>query len=51
MQELGQQIAGSCLLQWPNCKDANELWLQDQDVEGFRERVIGLVGEAEKGTA
>jgi DNA primase len=50
MQELGQQIAGSSLLRWP-VKDANELWLQDQNIERFRERVIGLVGEAEKGTA
>jgi DNA primase len=50
MQELGQQIPGSCLLRWP-VKDANELWLQDQNIERFRERVIGLVGEAEKGTA
>ena len=49
MQELQTRIPGSLLLRWP-CRDANELWLRDRDVEGFRKRVLGLTKDAEKGT-
>jgi DNA primase len=49
MQDLQAQIPGSLLLRWPGCRDANEFWLRDHrgDVEGFRERIIGLTAEKE----
>jgi hypothetical protein len=63
MQDLQTRIPGSLILRWPGCKDANEMWLRDraQDfipsgtkldslIDGFRNKVIGLVVEAEKET-
>jgi DNA primase len=50
MQELQARIPGSLLLRWDGAKDANELLLRDRDVPRFRERVLGLTKDAEKGT-